>query len=257
MESYTEFANLYDLFMEDIPYDMWCDYIVDLLLAEKIDGGIVLELGCGTGNITQLLAKKGYDMIGVDNSPNMLNIAKKKADSNNLNILYLLQDMTEFELYGTVRAIVSICDSINYITELEDLHRVFKLANNYLNPGGVFIFDLKTQYYFKDIVGDVTFGDNRENSSFIWENYYYEEECINEYNLTLFEREEKKDGLENSNLYRKYEETHYQRAYTLDEIREAIEKSGMKFVAAYDAFTRKPVRADSERIYIIAREHGK
>lgn len=252
MESYTGFASLYDLFMDNIPYKEWSIYLMDLLKEHNITDGIILDLGCGTGNITQFLAESGYDMIGIDNSDEMLNIALDKKYENELDILYLNQDMRSFELYGTVAAIVSICDSMNYITEYEDLIKVFKLANNYLDPKGLFIFDLNTIYKYRQM-GDCTIAENRENGSFIWENTFYNDTNINQYDLTIFARlEEDKD-----NLFEKFEETHIQRAYSLDEIKNAIESAGMTFVTAYDAFTHNPANENSERIYIIAQENGK
>ena len=230
MEAYTSFAQVYDLFQDNIPYGEWADYLKSLLNEYGVKDGLVLDLGCGTGSITELLAKAGYDMIGLD-------------------ILYLLQDMREFELYGTVKAAVSICDSMNYILEKEDLVQVFKLVNNYLDPSGIFIFDMNTEYKYTHLLADGTFAENREESSFIWENFYDEEERINEYDLTLFIKE--------GELFRKFEETHYQRCYSLDEVKEAAKEAGMDFVAAYDAFTRESVKDDSERIYLVFRERGK
>ena len=185
--------------------------------------------------------------------PHMIQIAMEKNAEDGQEILYLLQDMREFELYGTVRAVVSICDSMNYITEKEDLLEVFRLVNNYLDPKGIFIFDLNTFYKYREILGEQTIAEDREDASFIWDNYFDEEENINEYDLSLFIPEEHGGEI----LYRKYEEVHYQKAYTLEEIRQLIEASGMKFLAAYDAFTHDPVKEDSERVYILAQENGK
>ena len=211
--------------------------------------GLVLDLGCGTGSLTGLMARSGYDMIGIDNSGEMLQIAMNKRNASGLDILYLLQDMRGFELYGTVKAVISICDSMNYIMEYQELVEVFRLVNNYLDPKGVFIFDLNTEYKYRELLADNTFAEDREESSFIWNNFYDEEDKVNEYDLTLFVKE--------GELYRKFEETHYQRAYGLDQIQQAIRDGGMEFVAAYDACTRNPVQQDSERIYVIARENGK
>ena len=131
--------------MDNVPYEEWSRYLISLLKEYQVTDGTVVELGCGTGKMTRLLADAGYDMVGVDNSAEMLEIAGERQEEEERNdILYLLQDMREFELYGTVKAIVSICDSMNYITEDEDLLEVFKLVNNYLDPEGVFIFDLNT-----------------------------------------------------------------------------------------------------------------
>jgi 2-polyprenyl-3-methyl-5-hydroxy-6-metoxy-1,4-benzoquinol methylase len=112
--------------------------------------------------MTELLAKAGYDMIGIDNAEDMLDIAMDKKAESELDILYLLQDMREFELYGTVRAVVSICDSINYITEEEDLLEVFRLANNYLDPKGIFVFDFNTVYKYRAVLGNQTIAEDRE-----------------------------------------------------------------------------------------------
>ena len=255
MEAYTSFADVYDLFQDNVPYEEWCEYLAGLLGEYGVDHGLVLDLGCGTGSLTELLARRGYDMIGVDNSGEMLEIAMEKREKSGLDILYLLQDMREFELYGTVAAVVSICDSMNYILEREDLTQVLRLVNNYLDPGGVFIFDLNTPYKYRELLADNTFAEDREESSFIWENFYDEEEQINEYDLTLFIRRAV-PGCEEP-LYQKFQETHYQRSYSLEEVKDAIAEAGMDFVAAYDAGTREPVRPDSERIYIVARERGK
>ena len=250
MDAYTSFARVYDTFMDNIPYEEWAVYLTGLLNEYGVNDGLVLDLGCGTGNMTELLAKEGYDMIGVDNAEEMLEIAMEKREKSGHDILYLLQDMREFELYGTVRAVVSVCDSVNYIDEEEDLTEVFRLVNNYLDPGGVFIFDFNTLYKYREILGDRTIAENREDCSFIWDNYYYEEERINEYELSIFIREKE-------NLFRRYEETHFQRGYTLDEMIRMIKDSGLEFVTAYDAFTREAPKEDSERIYVIARECSK
>ena len=251
MEAYTSFAAVYDTFMDNIPYEEWEKYLKSLLYEYGVREGLVLELGCGTGNMTEILAQSGYDMIGVDNAEEMLEIAIEKRMKSGLDILYLQQDMREFELYGTVKAIVSVCDSVNYILEEEELEEVFRLVNNYLDPGGVFIFDFNTVYKYREILGDQTIAENREECSFIWDNYYYEEERINEYELSLFIREG------DSELYRKYQETHFQKAYDLETIKRLITQSGLEYITAYDAFTKEAPTRVSERIYVIARERGK
>ena len=188
MEAYTSFASVYDIFMDNIPYEEWAEYLSRLLAEYEVTDGIVLDLGCGTGTLTELMAARGFDMIGVDYSEEMLEIAMEKRAESGRDILYLLQDMREFELYGTVRAVISICDSLNYITEEAELEEVFRLVNNYLDPEGVFIFDFNTVYKYREILGDQTIAESREDCSFIWDNYYYEEEQINEYELSLFLR---------------------------------------------------------------------
>ena len=259
MEAYTSFAQVYDLFQDNIPYGEWADYLKSLLNEYGVKDGLVLDLGCGTGSITELLAKAGYDMIGVDNSEEMLEIAREaeyEADAwdeseesdepAGRGILYLLEDMRELELYGSVCAVVSVCDSMNYILEEADLREVFSRVHEYLEEDGIFIFDLNTVYKYRDLLGETTIAENREEGSFIWENYFDEASAVNEYDLTLYIRE---DG----ETYRRFEEVHYQRAYDLKTIDRLLADAGMELLAAYDAFTKEPVKEDSERIYVVAR----
>ena len=249
--AYSSFAAVYDTFMDNVPYEEWGAYLHGFLEEYNIEDGLVLDLGCGTGTMTEFLAALGYDMIGVDSSGDMLELALEKKEKSGHDILYLQQDMREFELYGTVRAIFSICDSLNYITEPEDLKQVFYWVSNYLDLEGVFIFDFNTEYKYREILGNTTIAENREECSFIWDNYYYNEERINEYELSLFIKDEEL-SLGNGDIYRKYQETHFQRGYTLKEMTQLVKSSGMKFFAAYDAFTREAPSENSERIYVIA-----
>ena len=172
MESYGRFAGVYDVFMDNVNYREWADYIIETLAQDGIRDGLVLELGCGTGTVTEMLADAGYDMIGIDNSEEMLAEAMEKRAESGHDILYLLQDMQDFELYGTVRAVISVCDSMNYLTDEEDLEYLFALVNNYLDPGGLFIFDMNTIHKYRDVIGDTTIAEDREDGSFIWENSY-------------------------------------------------------------------------------------
>lgn len=256
MQPYTGFASVYDMFMDNVPYEEWAEYICDLLRRHQINSGLVLELGCGTGNLTRQLAAKGYDMIGVDNSEEMLSIARDKSENSDDSILYLCQDMREFELYGTVSAAISVCDSMNYILSEEELLQIFQLVNNYLDPQGIFIFDYDTPYAYKEIIGDSTIAENREEGSFIWENTYYEEEQLNEINLTLFIPEKASDRkqLPEGKRYYKYEETHYRRAFSIDKVKRLIEEAGMECVAVYDMLSESEPRKDSDRVYFVARE---
>lgn len=303
MEAYTDFAEVYDTFMGDVPYEEWADFLASLIeaygvsrpvrepgevqeLEEVPESGevqefeeapeygevqefeevqeepgvtedalisernLVLDLGCGTGTITELLYEKGYDMIGVDSSEEMLQIALDKKFETRSDILYLCQDMRELDLYSTVGTVVSVCDSLNYLLMDEDVLQTFHLVNNYLFPGGIFIFDFNTIYKYEEVIGDTTIAENREDCSFIWENFYSCEDHINEYDVTVFERQE-------DDLYRRFTETHYQRGYTLEEMKTFLEKAGLIFVTALDEKTHEAPTETSERIYVIAREHGK
>lgn len=247
--AYEAFAQVYDTMMQDIPYEEWADYIINLLEKFNCKPEMILDLGCGTGTMTQLLAKKGYEMIGLDLSEDMLIRAKEKAKQADLDILYLCQDMTGFELYGTVGCIISVCDSLNYITVEEELLEVFKLADNYLEPEGLFIFDLNTEYKFKEIMADQTFAETFEDCAYIWDNYYYEEEGINEYILTLF--------VEKEGVYERSEETHHEKAYSVATIKRLLQISGLKLEAIYHDNTYDGPKKTSERLYFVAREQKK
>ncbi|MBR2409498.1 MAG: class I SAM-dependent methyltransferase [Lachnospiraceae bacterium] len=272
--SYTAFAYVYDELMDNVPYDEWAEYLIGLLKENGVADGLVCELGCGTGQMTRRLAAAGYDMIGIDLSEDMLDVAREQeygayegesdvdeeADLAEPSILYLQQDMRSFELYGTVSAVVSICDSMNYMTTDEDMLQVFRLVNNYLDKDGVFIFDMNTEYKYKELMGDTTIAENREDVSFIWENLYDEEKRLNEYCLTLFAKVEAEDEDEENGesgrtaLYEKYEEVHLQRAYPLEEVKRLLSEAGMTFVAAYDVLTHEAPGPECERMYIVAKE---
>lgn len=250
MEQYTNFAKVYDLFMDNVPYDKWVEQIKDILYKEDIKDGLICDLGCGTGAITERLANLGYDMIGIDNSYDMLDVAMEKKYASGNDILYLCQDMREFELYGTVRAIISRCDSLNYIKNLSELKEVFAWVNNYLDPKGLFIFDMNTVYKYQNILGYNTFAEVRDQASFIWENTYDSDKRINEYDLNIFIK------LEGDN-YKRFEERHVQKAYTFEEIVSAIDESNMVLEKYLDADTYGDVSEKTERILFIARERGK
>ena len=149
-----------------------------------------------------------------------------------------------------MRAVVSVCDSMNYILDYADLAGVFKLVNNYLDPGGVFIFDMNTEYKYRELLGSGTIAEEREEGSFIWENEYDEKERINEYDLTLFVREE-------GELYRRYQETHFQRAYSFEEVARALSEAGLELETVCDAFSGDAPGETSERVCFIAREREK
>ena len=264
-EAYTSFAQVYDTFMDETPYREWADYIERLMeeygVSRKMQSmqsdnlaaerNLVVDLGCGTGRLTELLAADGYDMIGVDLSADMLALAMRRRDAAGHGTLYLEQDMRELELYGTAGTFVSVCDSVNYLLTAEELGRMFRQVNLYLYPQGIFIFDFNTVYKYKELLGDTTIAENRPHCSFIWENWFHEEDNINEYDLTLFTETGQ------AGLFARSTETHYQRGYTLEEMQAAAEAAGLVWVTAVDGDTHGPVTAQSGRILAVVREHGK
>ncbi len=260
MEMYRDFAAVYDTFMDNTPYEFWGERLDGLIRkygvskperdAEDVmdsERNLVVDLGCGTGTLTELMYRKGYDMIGVDRSESMLNAAMEKKDRSGSEILYLQQDMRELDLYSTVGTVFSVCDSLNYILEEEELLTVFSLVENYLFPGGLLIFDFNTDYKYREVIGNATIAENREDCSFIWENIYDIEEEINEYDLTLFVRET--DG-----RFRRFTETHLQRGYTSEQMSSLVRKAGLEILEMTDADTGKEVRPESERVLVVAQK---
>ncbi len=245
--AYGDFAAVYDIFMDETPYDCWAEYILNRLKKYGIDDGTVLDLGCGTGCMTKRLAMRGYDMIGVDLSAEMLSIASRKKDVADPDILYICQDMRNLDLYGTVRAVVSVCDCVNYLLTKEDLGLTFDRAHLFLDPGGIFLFDFNTVHKYRDVIGDTVIAENREECSFIWDNYYEEESGINEYDLTFFVKEK-------GDLFRRFEECHRQRGYEAVEMEELLKKSGFEILEVFDTDRMSGIDGSSERITIVAKK---
>ncbi len=244
--SYNNFAYVYDQFMDNIPYKDWSQYILKLLHDYNVNNGALVELGCGTATIAILLEQQGYQITGIDISADMLSIAAEKLPYGSC-ITLLLQDMSDMTLVETYDAFYCVCDSLNYLLSTEDILHTFQSVKAHLKRDGIFLFDLKTIHFYKDILGDQVFCDHQEDCSYTWENNFFEEDNVNQYDLTIFVKEY------SSGLYKKFNEVHHQRGYSLEEIIDLLKQAGLEYVTAYDAFTDNPPSEDSERIYIIAR----
>lgn len=243
MESYKDFARVYDEFMDQTPYDEWLCNILDVFQTCHIKHEAdVLDLGCGTGKMARRLAKEGYQVTAIDNSMDMLEIAASEEDDH---ILYVLQDMVSLELPKKMDAIVSICDCMNYILEEDDLLETFIRVRKFLKEDGVFMFDMNSHYKYREVLACNTFAEDREDASFIWDNFYDEEDRINEYQLSLFIRNEQ-------GTYNKYEELHLQKAYDQEEIINLLSRAGFASIKVLDAETMKEAKEDTQRLYYIA-----
>ena len=245
MDAYTSFASVYDLFMDNVPYEEWCAFLCKILAQHGITDGPVLDLGCGTGKMTRLMSEQGYDMTGIDNAAERLQIAA--MEPGEVPILYLLQDMQDLELDGCVRAVYSVCDCVNYVLDEEELQQAFSRVHEYLEEDGVFIFDVNTSYKYTKLLAENTFAESRDEGSFIWDNYYDEEERINEYDLTLFIPE-------GDELYRRYTETHYQRNYETATLLKLLKNAGFTDICVYDDYTDAPLCETSERAVFVAKK---
>ena len=303
MDSYTNFAYVYDTFMDQEPYEAWADRVCawldryglkretsapadtdtagqtgetggpadtdtagqtgetpgpadsspDAGDALREEANIVVDLGCGTGKLTEILADRGYDMIGIDLSEDMLGIAQERRMESGRDILYTLQDMRDFELYGAAGAMVSVGDSINYLLEEADLEAMFRCVHRSLLPGGIFVFDFKTVHLYRDVIGDRTIAEDRGDCAFIWDNYYDPETCVNEYDLAVFVAADGSDG----SLFRRFDEVHRQRGYRPEQLRAAAERAGLTWIDMQDVVTGGPVDDETERAMAAVRRENK
>ncbi len=244
---YNDFAYVYDRLINDVDYKEWADYYFKIFQRYGLNPKLGLDLGCGTGNLTLELANRGIEMTGVDLSEDMLMVAREKSEG--LDILYLNQDMTEFELYGTVDFIVSSLDCVNYITDKRDLLKVMKLVNNYLDPGGLFIFDINTRYKLESIIGDNTFILENDDCFCSWQNEYDKKRKLSDFYLTFF--------LKDGEGYTRFDEQHTQRAYEIEEIKALIESSGMRLLKVYHDRSFENPKKNSERVFFVVQEQGK
>ena len=243
---YNKFADIYDR-LQDMDYGSFADYYEKIFKLNNIEPKLMLDLGCGTGNITIPMAKRGYDMIGVDLSAEMLDIAANKARDVEADILFLNQDMTEFELYGTIDAAVCALDGLNYLTEDGDLDRLFSLIHNYLNPGGIFIFDINTEYKLKSVLGNNTFVYDEDDIYCVWNNSYDEADKICGFDLDFFT--ESDDG-----LYERHSEYQEERAYSIEEIKASAKKNSLNVVGIYNDRSFDAPNDTSERIFFVIKK---
>ncbi len=242
---YSSFAWGYDALTDNIEYQKFVDYYEAIFQKMNLKPELVLDLGCGTGTVAAMMAQRGYDMIGIDISEEMLDIAQTKAQQ----VLFLQQDMTDFELYGTVDVIYSALDAVNYILYKKDLKRMFRLIHNYLNPGGIFIFDINTPHKFRNVLDGNTFVYDKESVYCVWQNQYDRRTELCTFFIDLFYQEDGK-------LFEKFYEEHCERAYTPEDLKSMLTESGLKTVGVYDAFSFRKPRATSERIFIVAQKIG-
>lgn len=245
---YDLLAPVYDEINKEVDYSRWADFIEKII--ENNSGfeeqNLILDLGCGTGKMTLELARRGYDMTGVDNSSEMLDRASAEAADEGLNILWLLQDMREFELYGTVGVTVSCLDCMNHLTSSKDFKRCLSLVHNYLVPDGLFIFDLNGRGKFREVYADNSYVFETESSMCIWQNSYNDKSGICNFYITLFSESE--DG-----SYEREDEVQKEKMYTVRSIKNMLSETGFEFVGAYADFDFSPATDDSHRIYIVAK----
>ena len=258
-EGYGAIARVYDKLNAEIDYAAWADFVekcFDRYLPQRPE--LVLDLACGTGSMTLELARRGYDMIGVDGSADMLACAADRA-TGIPGLLFLQQDMRSFELYGTVGAVTCCLDSLNYLLSPEDLDRCFASVHNYLDPDGLFLFDMNTPHKFRTVYANNAYvledelvwdaGTDEEERAAIfcgWQNHFDPETNLCDFDLSLFE--EMPDG-----SYRRSDEHQCERCYSMDEIRDALTRAGLELLGVWADWSFSPASETTERWYFAAR----
>ena len=244
--SYDNFSRYYDLLTDNVEYEKRADYFCRLLSLCGIKDGILLDLACGTGSISVEMAKRGFDVIGVDSSIGMLNSARTKAYESGRQILLLNQSMDDIDLYGTVDCAVCVLDSINHLENSAQVRKTFEKVSLFMNPGGAFAFDVNTLYKHKNVLGDNAFVYDLDELYCVWQNSYNEEDSSVDISLDFFEEE---DG-----AYYRSGESFTERAYELSDIAAWLEEAGFEIVGIYDDMTTENVRPETERAVFLAKK---
>ncbi|WP_042276153.1 class I SAM-dependent DNA methyltransferase [[Clostridium] dakarense] len=248
MKQYKDFAFIYDELMNEVDYDGWVKYIEDIIKSENVKVQNILELACGTGNMTIPLTKKNYDIAAIDISEEMLSVAREKAEKEGVELVLLQQDLAELDFdIPNLDCILCACDGFNYITYDDDLEHVFKKSYELLKKDGLFIFDISSFYKLSTILGNNMYGENREEIAYMWQNYFDEEENLVEMELAFFIKDE--DG-----KFERFEEVHQQRAYTQEEIIDLLKVAGFEHIKTYADFTFESPSGEDERIFFVCKK---
>lgn len=247
--SYSSFASVYDALTVNVDYKRRAEYIAGILKEQGIEDGLLLDLACGTGSLSVEFSKMGYEVIATDASPDMLMEARDKAYDEELNIMFLCQRMEETDLYGTVRAIVCALDSINHLPDVETLNKTFSVLKNFIDDGGIMVFDVNTLYKHREVLGNNTFIYDEDSVFCAWQNRLLKDNKTVNINLDFFRK--------NGNTYERYNENFNEIAFTDEEIVNAVEGGGFKVVARYDDLTGEEPTDKSERIYYVVRREYK
>ena len=246
MSIYHVMARYYDALTADVPYGDFVEFLLKIFHREKASPRLILDLACGTGSVTKLLCERGYDMIGADSSPDMLAQALNKCSALPELPAFICQDMTELDLYGTVDAAVSFLDSVNYLTDPADLQKAFDRVSLFLNPGGLFVFDLNTAHKLSSIAGNAYVRET-DGLFCVWQAGWDEKAKLAGFYLDFFEKQ-------GNGRYSRHSEEHRERAYAPEEIRAALEKSGMELLHVYGDRKFRAPGPEEDRIFLVAKK---
>ena len=246
MKPYGVFAKYYDSLMSDVDYSTRAHYICEIFKRHNFEATSVLDLACGTGNISFELAKSGFDVIGIDASAEMLSQAAAKAGTNCQNPIFICQDMRCLDLYGTVSAAVCALDGINHLTNAQSVKKALDCVSLFLERGGLFVFDLNTPYKISQTLGDNAYVYDNDDVYCVWQNSYNAVSRLCRFDLTFFEL--------GGDSYKRYDESFSERAYTTAQIKSWLEKSGLSLEAVYDDLGFEKPPEQSERLVYVARK---
>ncbi len=252
MAGYGDFACYYDLLTENVDYESRCNYISSLLAENGISKGILLDLACGTGTLSLLLSEKGYDVIGVDASEEMLSQAQEKKMEADADIIFLCQRMEDLDLFGTINAAVCTLDSINHVTDENSVREIFRRVSLFMEDKGIFLFDVNTPYKHIEILGDNTFIYDMDDVYCVWQNST-DENLLTNVSLDIFEKDTEN---EEDEIWYRYSEDFCERGYDLDTLKEMLTENKFEIIAVYEEMTKEPVRDNTQRAVFIAKKHG-
>lgn len=244
MSGYRIFSQFYDNLTFNVDYKKRADYIQSVLSLCGHEMGLTLDLACGTGSLTVELKRRGVDIFGIDGSYDMLSIAMDKAYDEELEMLFLCQQMENLDLYGTIDTCICTLDSLNHITDQAKLQRVFDKVALFMNPDGTFLFDVNTVYKHQNILCNNTFVYDTEDVYCVWQNSLKENNIVN-IDLDLFERE--------GEVFRRHSEHFKERAYEIDDLKEMLARSGFEIVGVYNDMTTDPLSDNADRAVFVAR----
>lgn len=247
MGIYRSFSYFYDMLTENISYKQRAEYFDMLVKKHGGKRGILLDLACGTGSLSEEMSRLGYDVIGVDGSEDMLNAAIEKKLESGLNIQYLCQDMTRLDMFGTIDVTICALDGLNHLPDLAAIEKAVQRVSLFCEPSGLFIFDINTPYKHRHVLGNNTFVYDMEEVYCVWQNSFSEQDCRVEMCLDFFERQE--DG-----SYKRYEDSFSEIAFDESVIDGILTRSGFEIAAKYDYDTVLPPKTDSEKIVYAARK---
>ena len=245
---YQGFAYIYDQLMKDAPYDQWVSFIQQSIATYSPGAKNILDVGCGTGEIAIRLANQQFDVTGVDLSEDMLAVAQSKLEENKVKVLFLKQDMRDLTGFSEPFDVITICcDSLNYLESKEDIVTTFRAVYQQLKSQGLFIFDVHSLYKIHHIFAGATFADQDEDVSFIWNSFLADEPNSIEHDMSFFVKQ--------NELYKRYDELHYQRTFSIDEYKTWLEEASFEVVnICSDFYFDENPTSTSERLFFIARK---